>query len=286
MALNYKQACKVLGIDTNASENEIKKAYRKKLIRWEISKWKQRAAEKGYGCNDGKCGEVPHRGGSQRFFHSPKCKEIYDLTERNYNLIKEAYQVLTGGKGQPNNGNNNHQPEPNRDNNLANCDFCRREYDFVNANYGRKDFRKKDGENEPFDFCSKSCYDNFYFCYVCENKRTKDNLGKWKKKRGHNIFFCSDACQKNFKQGGSSGQNDPFEEQDSKCDQCGGDFQKNEKGVKIMWHIGNDKSRWYCSEKCAKDYLNQQNQPEQGEEENASENPLTNPIISRGGGWN
>ncbi|CAG8849576.1 21602_t:CDS:1, partial [Racocetra persica] len=62
-----------------------------------------RAAEKGYPCSDGKCGAVPRDGG-EKWFHSKKCKEIFEKVIRNRKLINEAYTFLTGNAG---NGNQN-----------------------------------------------------------------------------------------------------------------------------------------------------------------------------------
>ncbi|CAG8669165.1 11144_t:CDS:2 [Cetraspora pellucida] len=146
LVTNYSQACKILGV--------------------------VRAAEGGYTCSAGKCGTVPRDGG-EKWFHSEKCKEIFEKVIRNRKLINEAYTFLTGnaGKGNQNPGGGGGQTPDQPE--LEVCDRCGEKYDFSQK---FPKFKKKEEENENYWFCSKKCYDCFNVCDNCGKiERLKEN---------------------------------------------------------------------------------------------------------------
>ncbi|CAG8779643.1 9603_t:CDS:2, partial [Racocetra persica] len=172
-----------------------------------------RAAEGGYPCSDGKCGVAPRDGG-EKWFHSEKCKEIFEKVISNRKLIEEAYTFLTGnaGKGNQNPGGGGGQTPDQSE--LEVCDRCGKKYDFSQK---FPKFKKKEEENENYWFCSKKCYDCFNVC---------DNCGKLERLKENEL-------QKN------PGKFDP----DSlpNCDQCGEKFRLDEKGFYTIYSFtGNE----------------------------------------------
>ncbi|CAG8696142.1 9203_t:CDS:2, partial [Racocetra persica] len=119
---------KSIRVSSGTNQSEIKKAYNNLIKKWAEDKWKVRATERGYPCSDGKCGVVPRDGG-EKWFHSKKCKEIFEKVISNRKLIDEAYTFLTGnaGKGSQNpGGGGGQQPPPEEE-----CSRCGKNYDFA-----------------------------------------------------------------------------------------------------------------------------------------------------------
>ncbi|CAG8448118.1 802_t:CDS:2 [Racocetra fulgida] len=202
--------------------------------------------------------ETEKRGGGEKWFHSKKCKEIFEKVIRNRKLIDEAYTFLTGnaGKGNQNPGGGGGQTPDQPE--LEVCDRCGKKYDFSQK---FPKFKKKEEENENYWFCSKKCYDCFNVCDNCGKiERLKENELRMTKGK----VFCSSNCRQKLEK--NPGKFDP----DSlpNCDQCGEKFRLDEKGFYTIYSFTGREEK-FCSPKCRTDETQQTNRPtsENGEEE-------------------
>lgn len=224
----YDKYWKILGLSPGASLEQIKRKRDILAIKFHPDK-----ALEGCTKTDPKetiahgCGKTI---ADKIWFCSEKHKKAFEKAEEKIKEVNEAYDVLTskssGGS------------EPRYDT----CDYCQEKYDFDRENYPKwKEFQKKNGEREGFHFCNKKrawCYNNFFFCYVCEKKRTKGNDWDKVKRREQGIFFCSDNCQKIFN-----------DENSTTCPFC---QQKYPQGTGVNF-IKNPEMV-FCSEGCARNW--------------------------------
>jgi len=282
----------ILGVGKNATESQIKNAYRKLALKYHPDKVVENAKREGK-CKGGekRCGSLEYE---KRYNCTEECRNFFDYSEKMFKEIGEAYEVLSDQSqrweydhdtDKPDYGNGKEGPE-------FECAGCHRQSTY---HYNEE---LKDKMGGQLIFCAYNCL------FDCANPLciTGGKCCKHLVKSKSDGNFCSHDCLKDFRKRRGQWEDYDPDQNVKKCCECGGEVGDsrwiNQWGSPICipcatekcQHCGKQevptkgngwlgyKSGWFCCREHYKAWKNTE-ESEQSEEE-SEEEEISNPLIT------